>query len=173
MELNEEVKIYKKILGRSQFNAHIAPHTMEIAAMFAILSRLSPSNKVDPMTKLKIYNGEDIVEKGSTKKIDFSELKEEAGMREGMSGISTRFIIKALDHALSSSEYNCINPLSVMESLIKAVKDLDIAEDDKKKYLTFLKDTIRKEYNKLLEKEVTRAFIHSFKEQAESLLIII
>ncbi|ALU36867.1 PrkA family serine protein kinase [Clostridium autoethanogenum] len=169
MELNEEIKIYKKILGKSQFNAHIAPHTIEIAAMFAILSRLSPSNKVDPMTKLKIYNGEDIVEKGTTKKIDFSELKEEAGSREGMTGISTRFIVKALDSALSNSEYNCINPLSVMESLTKAVKDLDIAEDDKQRYLTFIKDTIRKEYNKVLEKEITRAFIHSFKEQAESL----
>ncbi|OBR89791.1 MULTISPECIES: PrkA family serine protein kinase [Clostridium] len=169
MELNEEIKIYKKILGKSQFNAHIAPHTIEIAAMFAILSRLSPSNKVDPMTKLKIYNGEDIVEKGTTKKIDFSELKEEAGSREGMTGISTRFIVKALDSALSNSEYNCINPLSVIESLTKAVKDLDIAEDDKQRYLTFIKDTIRKEYNKVLEKEITRAFIHSFKEQAESL----
>ncbi|ADK13517.1 MULTISPECIES: PrkA family serine protein kinase [Clostridium] len=169
MELNEEIKIYKKILGKSQFNAHIAPHTIEIAAMFAILSRLSPSNKVDPMTKLKIYNGEDIVEKGTTKKIDFSELKEEAGSREGMTGISTRFIVKALDSALSNSEYNCINPLSVMESLTKAVKDLDTAEDDKQRYLTFIKDTIRKEYNKVLEKEITRAFIHSFKEQAESL----
>lgn len=169
MELNEEVKIYEKILKKSQFNAHIAPHTIEIAAMFAILSRLSPSNKVDSMTKLKIYNGEDIIEKGSTKKIDFAELKEEAGMREGMTGISTRFIVKALDHALSSSEHNCINPLSVIESLLKAVKDLDIAEDDKKRYLTFLQDNIRKEYNKILEKEVTKAFIHSFKEQAESL----
>lgn len=169
LELNEEVKIYKKILSKSRFNAHIAPHTLEIAAMFAILSRLSPSNKVDPMTKLKIYNGEEIVEKGTTKKIDYSELKEEAGMREGMSGISTRFIIKALDNALSNSEYNCINPLSVMDSLVKSVKDLDTAEDSKKRYITFLKDTIRKEYNKFLEKEVTRAFIHSFREQAESL----
>ncbi|WP_058952933.1 PrkA family serine protein kinase [Clostridium tyrobutyricum] len=169
MELNEEVKIYKKILGKSQFDAHIAPHTLEIAAIFAILSRLSPSNKVDPMTKLKIYNGEDIVEKGSTKKIDYSELKEEAGMREGMSGISTRFIIKALDSSLSNSEYNCINPISVIDILVKSVKDLDIADDDKKRYLTFLNDTIRKEYNKILEKEVTRAFIQSFREQAESL----
>ncbi|MCH3964414.1 MAG: PrkA family serine protein kinase [Clostridium sp.] len=169
MELNEEVKIYKKILGKSRFSAHIAPHTIEVAAMFAILSRLAPSNKVDPMTKLRIYNGEDIVEKGTTKKIDFSELKEEAGMREGMTGISTRFIVKALDNALSNSEYNCINPLSVIESITKSVKELDIADDDKKRYMTFLKDTIRKEYNKLLEKEVTRAFIHSFKEQAESL----
>ncbi len=139
MELNEEVKIYKKLLGKSQFDAHIAPHTLEIAAIFAILSRLSPSNKVDPMTKLKIYNGEDIVEKGSTKKIDYSELKEEAGMREGMSGISTRFIIKALDSALSNSEYNCINPISVIDILVKSVKDLDIADDDKKRYLTVFK----------------------------------
>ena len=114
LELDEEVKIYEKILRKSNFNAHIAPHTIEVAAMFAILSRLAPSAKVDPITKLKIYNGEEIVEKGSTKRIDINELREEAGSYEGMKGISTRFIIKAIDNALSSSEYNCINPLSIM-----------------------------------------------------------
>ncbi len=169
LELSEEMKIYEKILKKSNFKAHIAPHTIETAAMFAILSRLSPSSKADPMTKLKIYNGEEIVEKGTTKKIDISELREEAGMREGMTGISTRFVIKAIDHSLSSSEHNCINPLSIMESIIKAIRELDIAEDDKKKYLAFVQDTIRKEYNKTLEKEITKAFIHSFREQAESL----
>ncbi|MDO5039142.1 PrkA family serine protein kinase [Clostridium sp.] len=169
LELDEEVKIYKKILGKSSFNAHIAPHTIEIAAMFAILSRLTGSNKVDPITKLKIYNGEEIVEKGSTKRIDIGELREEAGSYEGMKGISTRFIIKAIDNALSNSEHNCINPLSIMESIIKSVKEMDIGSDDKKKYLGFIQDTIRKEYNKILEKEITKAFIHSFREQAESL----
>ena len=168
LELDEEVKIYEKILRKSNFNAHIAPHTIEVAAMFAILSRLAPSAKVDPITKLKIYNGEEIVEKGSTKRIDINELREEAGSYEGMKGISTRFIIKAIDNALSSSEYNCINPLSIMES-IKSVKEMDIAAEDKKKYLGFIQDTIRKEYNKILEKEITKAFIHSFREQAESL----
>ena len=169
LELDEEKKIYEKILKKSSFNAHIAPHTIDIAAMFAILSRLMPSNKVDPITKLKIYNGEEIVEKGSTKRIDISELREEAGSYEGMKGISTRFIIKAIDNALSNSEYNCINPLSIMESIIKSVKELDIGADDKKRYLGFIQDTIRKEYNKILEKEITKAFIHSFREQAESL----
>lgn len=169
LELNEEVKIYEKILNKSNFKAHIAPHTIEIAAMFAILSRLVPSAKVDPMTKLKIYNGEEIVEKGTTKKIDITELREEAGQYEGMKGISTRFIIKAIDNALSDSEYDCINPLSIMESIIKSIKELDIAADDKKKYLGFIQDTIRKEYNKVLEKEISKAFIHSFREQAESL----
>ncbi|WP_027623291.1 PrkA family serine protein kinase [Clostridium lundense] len=169
LELNEEKKIYEKILKKSSFTAHIAPHTIDVAAMFAILTRLTPSNKVDLLTKLKIYNGEEIVEKGTTKKVDISELREEAGLGEGMSGISTRFIIKSIDNALSESKCNCINPLSVMESMIKSVKDLDISDDERKKYLAFLQDTIRKEYNKILEKEITKAFIQSFREQAESL----
>lgn len=169
LELNEEVKIYEKILRKSNFTAHIAPHTIRVAAMFAVLSRLKPSNKVDPITKLKIYNGEEIVEKGTTKRIDIMELREEAGLNEGMEGISTRFIIKTIDNAISNSESNCINPLSIMESIIKSVKDLDVAEDIKKKYMGFIQDTIRKEYNKVLEKEITKAFIHSFREQAESL----
>ena len=169
LELDEEIKIYEKILKRSNFNAHIAPHTIEVAAMFAILSRLALSAKVDPMTKLKIYNGEYLVEKGTTKKFDINEFREEAGPYEGMKGISTRFIVKAIDNALSNSEYNCINPLSIMESMIKSVKDMDISSDEKKRYLAFIQDTIRKEYNKMLEKEITKAFIHSFREQAESL----
>lgn len=169
LELDEEVKIYEKILKRSNFKAHIAPHTIEIAAMFAILSRLTPSAKIDPITKLKIYNGDEIVEKGTTKRIDIMELREESGQYEGMKGISTRFIIKSIDNALSNSEHNCINPLSIMESIVKSIKELDIAAEDKKKYLGFIQDTIRKEFNKILEKEITKAFIHSFREQAESL----
>ena len=169
LELDEEIKIYEKILKKSMFKAHIAPHTIEVAAMFAILTRLAPSAKIDPITKLKIYNGDEIVEKGTTKRIDILELREEAGPYEGMKGISTRFIIKAIDNALSNSEHNCINPLSIMESIIKSVKELDISAEDKKKYLGFIQDTIRKEYNKVLEKEITKAFIHSFREQAESL----
>lgn len=169
LELNEEVKIYEKILSKSNFKAHRAPHTLEVAAMFAILTRLTPSTKVDPLTKLKIYNGEEIVEKGTTKRLDIRELREEAGLREGMTGISTRFIIKAIDNALANSEFNCINPLSVLESLIKAVKELDISEDTKKQYLTYLQDTLRKEYNTILEKEITKAFIHGYRQQAESI----
>jgi len=168
LELNEEIKIYEKILRKSKFDAHIAPHTIEIAAMFAILTRLAPSNKVDPMTKLKIYNGEEIIEKGMTKKVDIFELKEEAP-REGMTGISTRFIMKVLDTTLSESEHNCINPISVMETLVKSIKELSISEEERERYLRFVQDSIRKEYNKILEREITKAFIHGYKEQAESL----
>ncbi len=168
LELDEEVKIYQKVLRNSSFDAHIAPHTIEMASMFAILTRLSASTKVDALTKLKIYNGEEIVEQGSTKKVDVFELREETP-REGMTGISTRFIMKAIDTALSESEINCINPIAIADTLVKATKELAIPDDEKKRYLNFLQDAIKKEYHKVVEKEITRAFIHGYKEQAESL----
>lgn len=168
LELDEEAKIYQKILKNSAFDAHIAPHTIEVASMYAILTRLADSDKVDPLTKLKIYNGEDIVEQGSTKKIDVFELRNEA-QREGMSGISTRFIMKAIDTAMSESENNCINPIAILDTLVKATREMVIGDDEKKRYLGFLQDTLKKEYNKILEKEVTKAFIYGYQEQATSL----
>jgi serine protein kinase len=169
LRLTEEVKIYTKIIRQSQFTADIAPHTIEIASMFAILSRLEPTNKCDLMTKLKLYNGEEVVEKGKTKKIDVIELREEA-KSEGMNGISTRFIMKALDNALSDNiDQNAIHPISVRESLVHMVKESDFADDVKKRYLEFLQDTLHKEYLDVLEKEITKAFVYSYQEQAESL----
>src|SRR6516162_5047396 len=128
LRLSEEVKIYQKIIRHSDFRAHVAPHTLDVASMFAILSRLEATPKCDLMTKLKLYNGEEVIEKGRTKKIDVQELKEDS-KREGMSGISTRFIMKALDNALSDNvEGNCINPINVREALISMVKEADMAE---------------------------------------------
>ena len=169
LRLSEEVKIYQKIIRHSDFHAHVAPHTLEIASMFAVLSRLEPTNKCDLMTKLKLYNGEEVVEKGRTKKVDFQELRETA-KREGMTGISTRFIMKALDNALSdNTEANCINPINVREALISMVKEADLPDDTRKQYLEFLQDTLHKEYLEILEKEITRAFVYSYQEQAEAL----
>ncbi len=169
LRLSEEVKIYQKIIRNSDFRAHVAPHTLELASMFAILSRLEPTSKCDLMTKLRLYNGEEVVEKGRTKKIDVTELKDDT-KREGMSGISTRFIMKALDNALSDNVIgNCINPINVRESLIGMTKEADMPDDQRKQYLEFLQDTLHKEYLDLLEKEITRAFVYSYQEQAEAL----
>jgi serine protein kinase len=169
LRLSEEVKIYRKIINHSDFRAHIAPHTLEIASMFAILTRLEPSSKCNVLTKLKLYNGEEVVEKGKTKKIDIQELREDA-KREGNDGISTRFIMKALDNALSDNSIgNCINPINVREALINMVKESDLPDDTRKQYLDFLQDVLHKEYLEILEKEITRAFVYSYQEQAESL----
>ncbi len=167
LRISEEVKIYQKLLDRSSFDAHIAPHTLEVASIFAILSRLEPTNKCDLMTKLRLYNGEKVVEKGKTVKLDPRELQDEAP-REGMEGISTRFIMKALDSTLADHPEG-IHPINIRETLVQMVKAADMADDKKKHYLEILQDTVHKEYLNILEKEVTKAFVYSFEEQAESL----
>ena len=168
LEVTEEVKIYRKLLGLSDFDGHIAPHTLEVAAMFAVLSRLHPSNKVDALTKMKLYDGKDVIERGTVKKIDINDLRDEA-RDEGMTGISTRFIMKAIDSSLSDSEKNMVTPISIRDSLIKQVKDQIVAEDDRNRYLDFLGKTLHDEYLNILEKEITKAFVSAYDEQAEAL----
>jgi len=168
LELNQEMKIYEKMLGKSDFKAHIAPHTLKIASMFSVMSRLKDSAKCDLLTKMKIYNGEDVLEKGRVRKVDIKDLKEEA-KHEGMEGISTRFITKALDNALTASDKGMITPISVMDSLTKMVKEQLIDESFKSKCLELLQKTIREEYLKILENEIAKAFISAYEEQAQAL----
>ena len=168
LELDQEVKIYEKMLGKSDFKAHIAPHTLKIASMFSVMSRLKPSSKCDLLTKMKIYNGEDIIEKGRVKKVDIKDLREEA-RNEGLDGISTRFITKSLDHALTNSEKGIITPVSVIDSLTRMVKEQITDEQFKSNCLELLQKTIREEYLKILENEIAKAFITAYEEQAQSL----
>ena len=168
LEVSQEIKIYEKMLGLSDFDGHIAPHTLEVAAMFAVLSRLHGSNKVDFLTKMKLYNGQAVIEKGQIKKIDINDLRDEV-RDEGMTGISTRFIMKAIDSALSDSDNNMVTPISIREVLIKQVKDQIVVEDDRNRYLEFLGKTLHEEYLSILEKEITKAFVSAYEEQAEAL----
>lgn len=168
LEYEQEIKIYQKLIDRSDYDYHLAPHTLELAAMFAVLSRLKPSNKVDALTKMKIYNGEEIVEKGLVKNVDITDLREES-LDEGMTGISTRFIMKAIDAALADSTKNMITPISIRDTLIKQVKEQIVSPDDRKYYLQFLQKTLHEEYLSILEKEITKAFVSAYDEQAESL----
>jgi serine protein kinase len=168
LELNQEVKIYEKMLGKSDFKAHIAPHTLKIASMFSVMSRLKESAKCDALTKMKIYNGEEVLEKGRVRKVDIRDLREEA-KHEGLDGISTRFITKALDNALTASDKGMITPISVMDSLTKMVKEQLVDESFKTKCLELLQKTIREEYLKILETEIAKAFISAYEEQAQSL----
>jgi serine protein kinase len=117
---------------------------------------------------MKIYNGEDIIEKGRVKKVDIKDLREEA-KHEGMDGISTRFITKALDHALTNSDKNMITPVSVMDWLARMVKEQITDEQFKTSCLELLQKTIREEYLKILETEIAKAFIAAYEEQAQSL----
>ena len=168
LELTQEMKIYEKMIKKSDFRYHLAPHTIKVAAMFSVMSRLKQSQKVDILTKMKIYDGQDVIEKGKVRKIDIKDLRDEA-RHEGMDGISTRFITKAIDNALTDSDKGFITPMRVVDALIKQVKEQVVDEDKKKNYLEILQKVIREEYLKILEGEIAKAFVTAYEEQAQSL----
>jgi len=168
LELDQEIKIYEKQLSRSDFRAHVAPHTIRVASMFSVMSRLAPSQKCDILTKMKIYNGEDVIEKGRVKKIDIKDLRDES-RDEGMKGISTRFIMKAIDNALTDAEKDMITPVSIINSLTKQVKEQLINEEFRTYCLELIQKVVREEYLSILETEIAKAFITAYEEQAQSL----
>ena len=45
----------------------------------------------------------------------------------------------------------------------------NLPDDTRKQHLEFLQDVLHKEYLELLEKEITKAFVYSYQEQAEAL----
>ena len=104
------------------------------------------------------------IEKGRVKKIDIKDLRDEA-RKEGMTGISTRFIMKSLDSALSDSDKGMITPISIMESLTKQVKEQIVDEEFRNSCLESIQKVVREEYLKILETEIAKAFVTAYEEQ--------
>ncbi|HEX6543624.1 MAG TPA: protein prkA [Ktedonobacterales bacterium] len=169
LRVSDEVKIYDKLLKQSALtNVHVAPHTLRVASMFAILTRLENSNKVGMslMKKLKLYDGEDQEE---FKQKDIRELQEEAE-REGMDGISPRYVINRLSSALVKEGVTCINAIDALRALRDGLdQHTSITREQREQYLNFISEA-RKEYDEMAKKEVQRAFVYSFEESARTLL---
>lgn len=168
LELDQEIKIYEKMLSRSDFSYHIAPHTIRIASMFSVLSRIHETQKCDLLTKMKIYNGEEVIEKGRVKRIDIKDLRDEV-RDEGMKGISTRFIMKSIDAALTDSDKGFITPVSMMHSIANQVKEQIPDQTFREKCLMIIQTIVREEYLKILENEIAKAFINAYEEQAQAI----
>jgi serine protein kinase len=169
LRVSQEERIYDKLLHQSEAlrNVHLAPHTLRVAAMFAVMTRLEEPKRqnVDIVKKMKLYDGEDVE---GYKSKDVRELKEET-IREGMDGISPRYIINRLSSALVRDGVTCINPIDSL----RAIKDgfeqhTGISSEQREQYLNHISQA-RKEYDELAKIEVQRAFVYSFEEMARTM----
>lgn len=169
LKVSAEEKIYEKMIRESDVkDVHIAPHTLRIAAMFTILTRLKePKRKdIDLITKMRLYDGE-MVEGFSD--VDVEELKKEYP-DEGMEGIDPRYVFNRISSAIIKKETKSINALDVLRSLKDGLDSHpSITQEQKEKYLNFI-SMARKEYDELAKKEVQKAFVYSYEESAKTLL---
>jgi serine protein kinase len=157
-KLSEEIKIYtkdynpKKVRGR-----FIAPHTLEMAAMWACLTRLEEPKKhqLSLLQKLKLYDGKTLP--GFTQDT-VKELRKEAS-REGMDGISARYVQDKIANCLVSDRGQMsINPFMVMNELDSGLRSHSLItnEDDRKRYNELLA-VVKQEYEDIVKNEVQRA----------------
>jgi len=156
-KLDEEIRIYAKDYTQKKINKHIAPHTLEVAAMWAVLTRLEEPKKhnLTLLQKLKLYNGKSL--HGYTED-NVKELRKETS-REGMDGISPRYVQDKISNALVSEKSDGhLNPFLVMNELEAGLRSHSLLtnEDQKKRYseqMTYVKQ----EYEDIVKNEVQRA----------------
>ena len=156
--LRDEIKIYQKDYNQDRIRGrHIAPHTLEMASMWAVLTRLEEPKKahLTLVQKLKLYNGKSLP--GFTED-NIKELRAEAP-REGMDGISPRYIQDKISNALVSDKHEgCINPFMILNELEGGLDhhSLITNEDQKKRFKDML-SLVKEEYEDVVKNEVQRA----------------
>lgn len=156
--LKDEVKIYEKDFNVQRVpGKHIAPHTIEVAAMWAVLTRLNPPkhHNLTLMQKLKLYNGKTLP--GFTED-NVIELKKEA-VGEGMRGISPRYIQDKISNALvAHPEEDNINPFMVIKELEDGLRHHALITDEETlKQFKELLSVVKEEYEDIVKNEVQRA----------------
>ncbi len=166
--VNDEEKIYNKLLERGSIRVHLAPNTTKVASMFSVLTRLEDvesKKKINLVDKLKVYNGEKF--KGWTNH-EIRLLKEESP-NEGMKGAGPRFVTDALSKYMAK-DASCLNPIAALRSLVDHLDyhpkiDVKIKEE----YKDYI-GQVRELYHEMLKKQVMSAFVTGYKEQAKSLI---
>jgi serine protein kinase len=169
LKVSQEERIYDKLLHQSDVlrNVHIAPNTLKVAAMFAVLTRLEEPKRanIDVAKKMKLYDGEEVE---GFKSKDVRELREETE-REGMDGISPRYIINRLSGALVRDGVKCINPIDALRAIKNGFEQhTGISAEQRERYLNLI-TRARREYDEIAKIEVQRAFVYSFEEMAKHL----
>jgi serine protein kinase len=156
--LKEEIKIYEKDFNPDRVRGkHIAPHTIEIAAMWAVLTRLvQPKHaNLTLLQKLKLYNGKTLP--GFTED-NVVELKREA-VNEGMHGISPRYIQDKISNAIvAHPDTDSVNPFMVLNELEAGLRHHSlITSQEQLQHYRELLSVVKEEYEDIVKNEVQRA----------------
>lgn len=169
LRIDDEIKIYEKLIREGDIkDIHIAPETLKVCSMVAVLSRLLPPKKqgISIVQKMLLYNGEKVADKNQN---DARDLRDEHP-REGMDGVSPRFIINALSTAVCGDGQICVNPIDALRAIKGQIEHQPAYTEERKKEILNHINLAREEYDKQARKEVQKAFVHAFQDAAQTIL---
>ena len=171
LSYKDEARIYRKLISSAPTfrDVHLDPHVVEVAAVFAVLTRLHPSDReaLSLSKKLRLYARE-AVEGFSASEAE--RIRAESP-EEGLSGVSPRFVVNALSNAISKSEVHSLTSMEVLLTLKDAIEsDARIDPKQKRTWVDFLVLTRKDFYNRWVKEDVHKALFTSFEEEAQGLL---
>jgi serine protein kinase len=158
LEWSRELDVLNRDYGTGKVPQHIAPHTLEVAALWAVLTRLSPDpdSKITKVEKAKLYDGRSLP--GYTE--DTVKEMKDRFPKEGLErGMSARYVQNAIANTLvKNSRY--INPFMVLNELEANLKTCSAITDEQARE-DYQKDIVyaKTELDEILKTEVQRALV--------------
>ena len=170
LRVSEETKIYEKLLRNSELSAApCAPHTLQMLARFAVLSRLKVHPNSTQWAKMRVYDGENIKETDPKAKT-MQEYRDGAGVDEGMEGISTRFAFKVLSATFNHDPNEiAADPVHLMYVLEQAVRREQFPADIEASYLASIKADLAGRYAEFIGNEIQKAYLESYHDYGQNL----
>jgi serine protein kinase len=171
LSYSDEARIYQKLVsGAPAFrDVHLDPHVLQLAAVFAILTRVAkPAREgMDVSKKVRIYAGEAV--EGFPEN-EILRLRTESP-DEGLGGVSPRFVINAISNAITRSDAKSLTSMEVLLALKDAIEsDARMDSKQKKTWIDHLVTARKDFYNRWVKEDVHRAMFASFEQEAQQLL---
>lgn len=143
LRVSDEIKIYEDQIPRALTGVHIAPHALEVAARWAVLTRLEPPDPdtypadvkklvvdLSPGEKMRLYDDGSVPERLTQK--ERKELRQAAHLiydehaarddYEGRYGASAREVRTVLLNAAQNHHYDHLSPIAIFDELRELVR---------------------------------------------------
>lgn len=154
----DEQKVLEYHYNINKVRQHIAPHTLEVAALWAILTRLQDDRdgELTLVEKAKLYDGQALPGKTEDAVKELRDKYPDEGMT---GGVSCRYVQDKISNCLSS-RFDYINPFMVLNELKDGLDNSSLItnKDEKQKYIICI-DMAKKELDEILKKEVQEALV--------------
>jgi serine protein kinase len=170
LRVSEEVKIYEKLIAHSSLReAPCAPDTLRMLAQFSVLSRLKEPENSSIYSKMRVYDGENLKDTDPKAK-SIQEYRDMAGVDEGMEGLSTRFAFKVLSSVFNFDATEvAANPVHLMYLLEQRIEQEQFPEEQRNRYMTYLKEFLAPKYVEFIGKEIQTAYLESYSEYGQNI----
>jgi serine protein kinase len=156
LRFSTEVQLYKKLIHSFSRDRHVTPHASEVAALWAVLTRLRKPNgksytgvlatvapKLTPIEKAKLYDSGEVPTRFNEEERKAlrsgilkirQEYEEDEGEFEGVfgaeyegrRGASAREMMSILASAAEMKKNRCLTPMAIFEALEDLMKDTSV-----------------------------------------------